>query len=211
MAKYFDFSLYSNGTTPEAMDAKWAGDSTQFAVVSGKLGNPTGFNEYGTVYEDSQGANQLSRIIIPAGLAQTPFTNGGWYRVLLHDNGTSTVGYQVELAGGRVNFSRAGVFISLANHSLTWPLPADVTLEISNVGPLISVKLDGVELPTSFRSSIGRTPLSSLLKSAFSRPTRPSTSAVRRRSRSQPLAARRRTLTSGVRMAATSAPAQTPI
>lgn len=122
----FDFSQ-ANGTTLEAIDAKWAGDSGEMVTGSGYLVSAAGrvWYENAARFEDGQGADQS--------VGATILWNGsGYARLYLQQNG-GQAGYGIEAYGTNISISRNGSYGNQAAHGGT-PTAAPFELEAEILG-----------------------------------------------------------------------------
>lgn len=132
----FDFSQ-ANGTTLEAIDSKWAGDSSEMVTGSGHLLSASGrvWFENAARFEDGQGADQSVGAVIS-------WNGNGYARLFLQRNG-SQVGYGIEANGTNVSISRNGSYGNQAAHGGT-PTAAPFELEAEIVAGEVFALYNGV-------------------------------------------------------------------
>ena len=134
----FDFSQ-ANGTTLEAIDSKWAGDSSEMVTGSGHLLSASGrvWFENAARFEDGQGADQSVGAVIS-------WNGNGYARLFLQRNG-SQVGYGIEANGTNVSISRNGSYGNQAAHGGT-PTAAPFELEAEIVAGEVFALYNGVAI-----------------------------------------------------------------
>lgn len=134
----FAFSQ-ANGTTLEAIDSKWAGDSGEMVTGSGYLVSSAGrvWYENAARFEDGQGADQSVGAIIT-------WNGNGYARLYLHQNG-GQAGYGIEANGTNVSISRNGSYGNQAAHGGT-PTAAPFELEAEILGGEVFAFYNGVAI-----------------------------------------------------------------
>lgn len=135
----------ASGTTPETIDAKWAGGSTEMETDgSGILQcntTPNPFNERILWYDDSQPAAQEVTVVIKAGSA----SSGQYIYPAIQKNGTQA-GYEFSLnrtAGANMEILRNGSSVAGPTPHGIDPTTTDYTLKLVWTGTAVEAYLNG--------------------------------------------------------------------
>ena len=135
----------ASGTTPETIDAKWAGGSTEMETNgSGVLQcntSPNPFNERNLWYDDSQPATQEVTVVIKAGSA----SSGQYIYPAIQKNGSQN-GYEFSLnrsVGTNMEILRNGTSVAGPTPHGIDPTTTDYTLKLVWTGTAVEAYLNG--------------------------------------------------------------------
>jgi hypothetical protein len=131
----FDFTTgYTNGTTIEEVDSKWAGDTSNLIVTTSGGNalindNPNGANRL-VVYENSHGDFQSSRLVRAAG------TLGSQGFVVVVNSSTSTgTGFRAIVYSTYVELRDNTTYVTDASHGVTLTSTAlDIEIRSTDAG-----------------------------------------------------------------------------
>jgi hypothetical protein len=125
----FDFTTgYTDGTTLEQVDSKWAGDTSNLVITTSGgnaliNNNPSGANRL-VIYENSHGDYQSSRLVRAAG------TLGSQGFVIVVNASTSTgTGFRVIVYSTYVELRDGTTYVTDASHGVTLT-STDIDVEI---------------------------------------------------------------------------------